>query len=237
MNGTDNILQPGEAKREQREPSLLGAARGYTPLDLERRVGSGNSSGLVGVGGVRGFACVGLHEPKDEKNIGAVLRACGCYEADMIVVAGKRYRHAPTDTQKTWKHIPLLEVESLRMAMPKGCVAVAVDLVEGARPLTTYVHPERAFYVFGGEDRTLRVDVLSWCRDKVYIPTAFCMNLAATVNVVLYDRLAKGSFRKGGGGAEPVREDADGTTREGYNAAGERQAPIESQKSSENPTP
>ncbi|MBU0538004.1 MAG: 23S rRNA methyltransferase, partial [Gammaproteobacteria bacterium] len=26
----------------------------------------------------------------------------------------------------------------------------------------------------------------------VYIPTKGCMNLAATVNVVLYDRLAKG---------------------------------------------
>jgi tRNA(Leu) C34 or U34 (ribose-2'-O)-methylase TrmL len=27
----------------------------------------------------------------------------------------------------------------------------------------------------------------------VYIPTVGCMNLAATVNVVLYDRLAKAS--------------------------------------------
>lgn len=198
---------------ELQEPPVgeFHAARWLGSVGLERRVGSGESSGLVGVGGVRGFACIGLHEPKDEKNIGSVLRACGCYEADMIVVAGKRYHHAPTDTQKTWKHIPLLEVESLRSAMPKGCVAVAVDLVEGARPLTSYVHPERAFYVFGGEDRTLRADVLSWCRDKVYVPTAFCMNLAATVNVILYDRLAKRAFRAGGGGAELVTSSVNGT--------------------------
>ena len=33
--------------------------------------------------------------------------------------------------------------------------------------------------------------MLSWCRDVVYIPTNGCMNLAACVNVVLYDRLSK----------------------------------------------
>ena len=33
--------------------------------------------------------------------------------------------------------------------------------------------------------------ITDWCRDVVYIPTDKCMNLAATVNVVLYDRLAK----------------------------------------------
>ena len=33
--------------------------------------------------------------------------------------------------------------------------------------------------------------VRAWCTDVVYIPTIGCMNLAATVNVVLYDRLAK----------------------------------------------
>ena len=34
-------------------------------------------------------------------------------------------------------------------------------------------------------------EVLAWCRDVVYVPTRYCMNLAATVNVVLYDRASK----------------------------------------------
>jgi tRNA(Leu) C34 or U34 (ribose-2'-O)-methylase TrmL len=177
-----------------------GAASGYlSAVEVHDRPSQQSASWSGGAsktkGDSRGFACIGLHEPKCEKNIGAVLRACGCYEAEMIVVAGKRYHHAPTDTQKTWRHIPLIEVADLRLAIPKGCVVVAVDLIEGARPLTTYVHPERAFYVFGGEDRTLGPNVLSWCRDVVYVPTAHCMNLAATVNVVLYDRLAKRGMR------------------------------------------
>lgn len=52
-------------------------------------------------------------------------------------------------------------------------------------------NPKRAFYVFGAEDNTLGSRVLGWCRDVVSVPTNRCMNLAACVNVVLYDRMAK----------------------------------------------
>lgn len=110
----------------------------------------------------------------------------------MLVISGKRYRRHNTDAMKHYRHLPLLQVEDLKTAIPYDCVPVAVDLVEGATPLPEYKHPERAFYIFGAEDATLGKRVLSWCRDVVYIPTNGCMNLAATVNVVLYDRMSKG---------------------------------------------
>lgn len=81
------------------------------------------------------------------------------------------------------------------VSSPKGSRAIGVDLVHGAMDLRGYAHPESAFYVFGPEDGTLGADVLGWCDDVIYVPTRFCMNLAATVNVVLYDRLLK----RGGG--------------------------------------
>ena len=140
---------------------------------------------------IRGFVCVGLFEPKNPTNTGCVLRAAGCFGVDLVGVQGQRYKNCCADTQKAWKHIPLIETENLALLMPKGCVGVAVDIVENAMPLPRYVHPERAFYVFGGEDRTLDERVFSWCRDKVYIPSLFCLNLAAAVNVVLYDRQTK----------------------------------------------
>ena len=59
----------------------------------------------------RGYACIGLDNPKTNSNIGAALRAVGVFGANMI--------------------------------------------------------------------------------DVIYIPTARCLNLAACVNVVLYDRLTK----------------------------------------------
>lgn len=140
----------------------------------------------------RGYACVGLHEPKIAANIGSVLRSCGCYGVAMVAISGNRYKHVPTDTQKAWKHFPFLEVADLEAVIPLGSTPVAVELLDDAIPLPHYTHPERAFYIFGGEDRTLGDDVLKWCRDRVQVPTCFCLNLASAVNVVLYDRMAKG---------------------------------------------
>jgi len=139
----------------------------------------------------RGFACIGLDNAKDLKNIGSALRAAYCYNAAMIAVSGRRYERSCTDTPKSYKSLPLLQVNDLKEIIPYSCVPVAVDLIEGASPLPGYTHPESAFYIFGAEDQTLGEKILSYCRDVVYIPTKICMNLAATVNVVLYDRLSK----------------------------------------------
>jgi len=139
----------------------------------------------------RGFACIGLDNPKFSANVGGALRACGNYGASMIAVSGHRYQKQPTDTMKIYRHIPLLQVGDLHEIVPHDCIPIAVDLIDGAIPLPEYQHPERAFYIFGAEDATLGERVVSWCRDVIYVPTWKCMNLAATVNVVLYDRLLK----------------------------------------------
>jgi tRNA(Leu) C34 or U34 (ribose-2'-O)-methylase TrmL len=183
--------------------------------------------------GARGYACVAIHEPKNALNIGSILRASSCYQAALIVVGGRRYGRAATDTQKTWKHTPLLEVDDVRIALPKGCVPVAVDIVEGARALCDYTHPERAFYVFGGEDRTLGEDVLSWCRDVIYIPTHGCMNLAAAVNVVLYDRMAKARGRGSALSATQKRTTLDAASPQVNNRGGSQGVQRESVRSTD----
>lgn len=139
----------------------------------------------------RGYAAIGLHMPKSALNVGSALRAAGCYGAAMVAASGQRYHRASTDTQAAFRHLPLLQTDDLHSVIPFGCVPVAVDLIEGATPLPAYVHPERAFYIFGPEDGTLGNGVTSWCRDVIYIPTNYCMNLAACINVVLYDRMLK----------------------------------------------
>lgn len=139
----------------------------------------------------RGYAAIGLDNPKNNINVGAVLRAAGVYGAAFVATTGARYGRAPTDTIKAYRHLPLLQPKELRDIIPFDCVPVTVELLEGAISLPEYEHPERAFYIFGAEDNTLGGRVTSWCRDIVYVPTNGCMNLAATVNVVLYDRLSK----------------------------------------------
>ncbi len=68
---------------------------------------------------------------------------------------------------------------------------VCVDLIEGAMPLPNFEHPEKAIYIFGPEDGTIEQSTVDQADAVVYVPTTGCMNLAASVNVVLYDRLAK----------------------------------------------
>jgi len=140
---------------------------------------------------MRGYAAIGLHNPKDGHNLGGTLRAAGCYDAALVAITGKRIRRHASDTMKAYRRIPLIHTTDLESIIPYDCVPVAVELHAKAQPLHTYVHPERAFYIFGPEDSSLGTSILSWCRDLVYIPTNRCMNLAATVNVVLYDRQAK----------------------------------------------
>ncbi len=138
----------------------------------------------------RGFCAVGLVNPKTGPNIGSAMRAVGIYGAALLVIEGDRFKRIPTDTMAAYRHTPVLNAP-LRDSIPFDCVPVGVDLVPRAKSLVDYVHPERAFYIFGPEDSTLGERHLSWCRDVIYIPTNGCMNLAATVNVLLYDRMAK----------------------------------------------
>ena len=144
---------------------------------------------------MRGYTAIGLHNCKDPANVGGVLRAAGCYEADMVVLGGERasiaLSHLKTDTRKTYRHIPTLTPNDVLEAIPYKAQIVAVDLVDDAVSLCNFKHPENAFYVFGPEDGTLGNDILERSHHRVFVPTSHCMNLAATANVVLYDRMAK----------------------------------------------
>lgn len=138
----------------------------------------------------RGYAAIGLYAPKTEANIGGVLRASMCYEAALVAIEGARYKRQRTDTQAAYRHIPLVHGDLLEL-IPYDCVPVAIELREDAKSLVEYVHPRSAFYVFGPEDGSVPERIAQKCRDRVYVPTTYCMNLAATVNVLLYDRMMK----------------------------------------------
>ncbi|MCW8833244.1 MAG: RNA methyltransferase [Colwellia sp.] len=148
---------------------------------------------------------VGLTNPKSPSNVGAVMRAAGCYSVDQVLYTGQRYANAAkysgakhnTDTKNARDKIPLLAIddfvhvkEQLENLSPSTKI-ICVDLVEGATPLPHFEHPAQAFYIFGPEDGTISQAVIDCADEVVYVPTVGCMNLAASVNVLLYDRLAK----------------------------------------------
>ena len=141
-----------------------------------------------------GYSVVALDRPKNIVNVGSVMRAAFNYNVSLVVTSGLRYHHCRADTPKGSRHIPLLEnLDDVFEAIPYNCTPVAVDLIPGATPLPEFKHPKHAFYVFGSEDATLDDRILDRCEHVVYVPTNRCMNLAVTVGVVLYDRMAKES--------------------------------------------
>ncbi|MCG3721073.1 RNA methyltransferase [Vibrio cincinnatiensis] len=137
---------------------------------------------------------IGLYNPKSPTNVGAVMRAAGCYNATQVRYHGSRYNRAvkfQTDTQKTHQRISLVEMNDLTAELADDVEIVCVELVVGATALPLFTHPENAIYLFGPEDGSLPQEIVNKAHHVVYIPTHGCMNLAATVNVVMYDRLAK----------------------------------------------
>ena len=73
---------------------------------------------------------------------------------------------------------------------------LVVELVENAIPLPEFSHPDNAFYILGPEDGSVPIEIVNAAESVVYIPTFNSMNLGATGNVVLYDRLAKRHYDK-----------------------------------------
>lgn len=139
---------------------------------------------------------IGLTNPKSATNVGAIMRAAGCFNVHSVLYTGSRYDRSVklnTDTKKITSTIPLMPVEDLLTNKNPDTKIICVDLVEDAIPLPSFQHPENAIYIFGPEDGTIKQNVIDQADHVVYIPTIGCLNLAATVNVVLYDRISKSS--------------------------------------------
>ena len=143
------------------------------------------------------FCGVGLVEPKNPFNIGAVLRACGCFDASFMVVQGQRYKEMKADfrhmdVEQARKRIPcFMNVKNVLDYVPYDCEIVAVERCENAISLPEFKHCRRSFYIFGPEDGVVPQEILSIAKHKVYVPSKGSMNLGACAYTVLYDRIAK----------------------------------------------
>ncbi|MDO6424333.1 RNA methyltransferase [Saccharophagus degradans] len=166
---------------------------------------------------------IGLINPKSPTNVGAIMRAAGCFGANYVLYTGQRYSKAAkfhTDTKQASQHIPLSGVDDLATAVSAGVKIVCVDLIEGAVALPDFTHPEHALYVFGPEDGTINQSIIDAADAAVYIPTKGCLNLAATVNVVLYDRQAKNLTSLSASGDELIRASRDVNNRVAFKSQG-----------------
>ncbi len=128
------------------------------------------------------------------------MRTAGNFVVDSVFYTGKRYPRAlmrnpglPDMHRKVGQAISLTEVTSIIDAASNDMKLVCIEFAENAIALPEFEHPDNVLYIFGPEDGTMSQEIIDSADAVVYVPTINSMNLAATVNVVLYDRLAKSS--------------------------------------------
>ena len=141
---------------------------------------------------------LGLINPKSPDNVGSVLRAAANYGADQVFYTGNRYPRAIERkarvvdmSRKVSKNVPITQQDCLIDVVTENMKIVCVEFALNAIPLPEYEHPENALYIFGPEDGSIDQAIIDQADDVVYVPTVGCMNLSASVNVLLYDRLFK----------------------------------------------
>ena len=136
-----------------------------------------------------------LIDPKYPHNVGAALRACSCFGLRQLWWTGTRVRIDPVkgerlpreERMKGYKDVALCPGEQ-PLEHFTGAVPVAIEVRQQSEPLTTFVHPENAVYVFGPEDGSIPKVWLHQCHRFVHIPANHCLNLSTAVAVVLAHR-------------------------------------------------
>lgn len=154
---------------------------------------------------------IALCNPKYPHNVGTVLRACSCFGIKQLWFSGKRvslkgdknkgYRLPREERMRGYKEVELRNFDYFFEQFDRTVTPVAIELREGAEMLPQFEHPENPLYVFGPEDGSIDQVMMRHCHRIVVIPTAHCVNLAAAVYLVLYDRLIK----RLQAGVEPIR--------------------------------
>jgi tRNA C32,U32 (ribose-2'-O)-methylase TrmJ len=153
---------------------------------------------------MRARSAVLLLDPKYPHNVGGALRACATFGAGQLAWTPERVsspdrwppgQRLPREERMTAYRCVQISNPARATAIDTvavlGLTPVAVELRDAAELLPDFEHPADALYVFGPEDGSLTRGDLTACHRFVRIPSTGCLNLAAAVNVVLYDRLAK----------------------------------------------
>lgn len=137
-----------------------------------------------------------LVNPKFPHNVGGAVRAASCFGVEEVRYTGNRFdletlkRLPREERMKAYGEVTWSQNDKPFDEFPDH-TPVAIELLDGSVPLHTFEHPEKALYIFGPEDGSIPKSFRGLCHNFVAIPTAHCMNLAAAIYVVLYDRALK----------------------------------------------
>jgi tRNA(Leu) C34 or U34 (ribose-2'-O)-methylase TrmL len=139
-----------------------------------------------------------LVNPRFPHNVGAAVRAASCFgvqqvwwTGDRVSIAMEGKKRLPREERmKGYRDVELRQYDSF-LDQFEDVTPVAVELRPNSESLPVFEHPKNPLYIFGPEDGSIPAPILRHCHRFVVIPTRHCVNLAAAVYLVLYDRLVK----------------------------------------------
>jgi tRNA(Leu) C34 or U34 (ribose-2'-O)-methylase TrmL len=142
-------------------------------------------------------ARVVLVNPKFPENLGQAVRACANFGVPEMVWTGNRFdlscqpripRELRLREYNEWvRHF----YHPKPLDLYPGFTPVCVEVGRDHEDVQWFHHPADAVYVFGPEDGSVPQVMRRLCHRFVAIPSIFCLNLAAAVNITLYDRMTK----------------------------------------------
>jgi tRNA(Leu) C34 or U34 (ribose-2'-O)-methylase TrmL len=140
---------------------------------------------------------IALVNPKYLNNVVTAVRLASGFNFKQVWFSGNRIsfkdkeRTNPEEHMHGYKDVELIQYDYFFDQFPSWATPVAVELRPNAEPLTTFVHPDNAVYVFGPEDGSLHRMHLALCHRFVVIPTRRSLHLTDAICIVLYDRYIK----------------------------------------------
>lgn len=141
--------------------------------------------------GYFGIGCLGM---KTHHNYGTLFRTAQIFEADFIFLIGARFKSQPSDTMKSWKHIPTFiykDFKDFNEHRPHDCKLIGIEIDPHAIKLNEYKHPKQACYLLGSEDNGLTKEAMNNCQDIICLPGERSLNVSVAGSIVLYDRISK----------------------------------------------
>lgn len=138
----------------------------------------------------RGYFGIGIYHPKNECNLGTLMRSAHAFGADFVYTVGRPYRRQSSDTTHAAAHVPYFHIETLedwRHFVPKGAIPIIIELTDHSINLTKFSHPERAVYLLGNEGGGLPLDLLKRY-PCVQIDTKYCLNVSTAGSIVMFHR-------------------------------------------------
>lgn len=119
-----------------------------------------------------------LDSINDPHNLGACLRACECFGADAVIFSKNRGSPITPVVSKTSvgasELVPIVQVSNLAQAQLKlgeiGFESVATAIDPRAKPLSTFIFPQRTLLILGAEGPGVQPLLLKKSEHVVYVP-------------------------------------------------------------------